>query len=295
MWGEKKTTTGGVPVFLLVFFSLFSFAPHSTIRTPGTSYFSTNSHRCACYTGYKKRKFWGTGNGYTCKMFHLKIGFHFTIMYCENNRENSQSKLVIQENNHHINLSQLQVLEGNQCISYPLQDSLQNYQKKTKYISCWYTLRKIFSFAVTNVSWLVYRFWTMPCRFRVLTQVKTGILDRSQVAPQWKSTVFTLLREKIKNETTTSLFFWENKQGCSPFLFPFLLSFSFPFFLFPRRRAKHFPRLCTLISKGSLTQMTRYNVAKFNPIYFTTKLMSSQCVLDVVESPPVHSCVLIFS
>ena len=116
---KKKATRGGVLVFLLVFFSLFSFAPHSTIRTPGTSYFSTNSHRNACYTGYKKRKFWGTGNGYTCKMFHLKIGFHFTIMYCENNRENSQSKLVIQEHNHHINLSQLQVLEGNQCIPFP--------------------------------------------------------------------------------------------------------------------------------------------------------------------------------
>ena len=129
---RRKKNEGWVPVFLLVFFSLFSFAPHSTIRTPGTSYFSTNSHRNACYTGYKKRKFWGTGNGYTCKMFHLKIGFHFTIMYCENNRENSQSKLVIQENNHHINLSQLQVLAGNQCIPYPLQDSLQNYKKKTK-------------------------------------------------------------------------------------------------------------------------------------------------------------------
>ena len=45
-------------------------------------------------------------NGYTCKMFHLKAGFHFTIMYCENNREKNQSKLVIQENNHHINLSE---------------------------------------------------------------------------------------------------------------------------------------------------------------------------------------------
>ena len=52
-------------------------------------------------------------------MFHLKIGSHLTIMYCENNRENRQSKLVIQGDNHHINLSQLQVLEGNQCIPYP--------------------------------------------------------------------------------------------------------------------------------------------------------------------------------
>ena len=96
----------------------------------------------------------------------------------------------------------------------------------------------------------------------------TGILGTS---PR-RSTLFTSLREKIKNETTTS---W--------------------FFLFPRRRASHFPRLCMPVSVGSLTQMTRYNVATFNPIYFTTKLMSSQCVLDVVESPPVHSCVLIFS
>ena len=125
---KKTTTRGWGPCFPPCFFSLLSFAPHSTIRTPATGYFSTNSHRNACYTGYKKRNFGGTGNGYTCKMFHLQIGFHFTIMYCENNRENSQSKLVIQENNHHINLSQLQVLEGNQCIPYPLQ----NYQKKTK-------------------------------------------------------------------------------------------------------------------------------------------------------------------
>ena len=288
MWGEKKTTTGGVPVFLLVFFSLFSFAPHSTIRTPGTSYFSTNSHRCACYTGYKKRKFWGTGNGYTCKMFHLKIGFHFTIVKIAN-LNLLYRKITITSTCHNC-----RYLKEINAFLIPCKTVYKTTRKKLKYISCWYTLRKIFSFAVTNVSWLVYRFWTMPCRFRVLTQVKTGILDRSRVAPQWKSTVFTLLREKIKNETTTSLFFWENKQGCSPFLFPFLLSFSFPFFLFPRRRAKHFPRLCTLISKGSLTQMTRYNVAKFNPIYFTTKLKSSQCVLDVVESPPVHSCVLIF-
>ena len=116
---EKKKRGVGSLFSSLFFFSLFSFAPHSTIRTPETSYFSTKSHRNACYTGYKKRKFWGTGNGYTCKMFHLKIGFHFTIMYCENNRENSQSKLVIQEHNHHINLSQSQVLEGNQCIPFP--------------------------------------------------------------------------------------------------------------------------------------------------------------------------------
>ena len=84
----------------------------------------------------------------------------------------------------------------------------------------------------------------------------------------------------------------QNPPCCSPFLFPFLLSSSSPFFLFPRRRASHFPRLSTFVSLGPLT---RYNVAKFNPIYFTTKLKSSQCVLDVVESPPVHSCVLIFS
>lgn len=129
---EKKKKRGVGSLFSFLFFSLFSFVPHPTIRTPGTSYFSTNSHRNACYTGYKKRKFWETGNGYTCKMFYPKIGFHLTIMYCENNRENSQSKLVIQENNHHINLSQLQVLEGNQCIPYPLQNSLQNYKKKTK-------------------------------------------------------------------------------------------------------------------------------------------------------------------
>ena len=62
---REKKTRGVVPVFLLVFFLLFSFASHSTIRTPETGYFSTNSQRNASCTGYKKRKFWGTGNGYT--------------------------------------------------------------------------------------------------------------------------------------------------------------------------------------------------------------------------------------
>ena len=133
---KKKQGGGGAPVFLLVFFSLFSFAPHSTIRTPGTSKSQRTRKETLAIQAIRKGSFWGTGNGYTCKMFHLKIGFHFTIMYFENNRENSQSKLVIQENNHHINLSQLQVLERNQCIPYPLQDSLQNYKKKLKYISC---------------------------------------------------------------------------------------------------------------------------------------------------------------
>ena len=214
MRGEKKATRGGVPVFLLVFFSLFSFAPHSTIRTPETSYFSTNSHRNACYTGYKKRKFWGTGNGYTCKMFHLKIGFHFTIMYCENNRENSQCKLVIQENNHHINLSQLQVLEGNQCIPYPLQDSLQNYKKKTKVHSVLIhsTKSKLFCFNQCFMAW----------RFRVLTQVKTGILDRSRAAPQWKKCCFRIVG---RNETNPSLLLSISFSFSSFFFLPFL-SFS---------------------------------------------------------------------
>ena len=170
----------------------------------------------------------------------------------------------------------------------PCKTAYKTTRKKLKYISCWYTLRKVFSFVVTNVSRLVYRSWTMPCRFRVLAQVKTRILDRSRAAPQWKKYCFRIV---ARNETTPSLFFGGKKQGCSPFLFPFLLSSSSPFFLFPRRRASHFPRLSTFVSLGPLT---RYNVATFNPIYFTTKLMSSQCVLDVVESPPVHSCVLIF-
>ena len=153
-------------------------------------------------------------------------------------------------------------------------------RKKLKNISCWYTLRKVFSFALTNVSWLVYRSWTILCRFRVLTKVKTGILDRSRLRLNEKSAVFASLEEMR-----------QPLPCCSPFLFPFLLSSSYPFFLFPRRRASHFPRLSTFVSLGPVT---RYNVPKFNPIYFTTKLMSSQCVLDVVESPPVHSCVLIF-
>ena len=219
-------------------------------------------------------------------MFHLKTGSHFTIIYCENNRENSQSKLVTQDTSTCHNCRYLKEINA---FLIPCKTVYKTTRKKLKYISCWYTLRKVFSFAVTNVSWLVYRSWTMPCRFRVLAQVKTGILGRSRAAPQWKKCCFRIV---ARNETTPSLFFWENKQGCSPFIFPFLLSSSFPFFLFPRRTASHFPRLSTFVSLGPLT---RYNVAKFNPIYFTTKLKSSQCVLDVVESPPVHSCVLIFS
>ena len=77
-------------------------------------------------------------------------------------------------------------------------------RKKLKYISCWYTLRKVYYFALTNVSWLVYRSWTMLCRFRFLTQVKTRILDRSRAAPQWKTYCFRIVG---RNETTPSLFF----------------------------------------------------------------------------------------
>lgn len=258
---EEEKTRGGVPVFLLVFFSLFSFVPHPTIRTPGTSYFSTNSHRNACYTGYKKRKFWETGNGYTCKMFYPKIGFHLTIMYCENNRENSQSKLVIQENNHHINLSQLQVLEGNQCIPYPLQNSLQNYKKKTKVHFVLIHSTKSTFFCCNQCFMACLSIWTMPCRFRVLTQVKTGILDRSRAVPQWKKCCFRIVG---RNETTPPCFLGENEQGCSPFLFPFLLSSSSPFFLFPRRRASHFPKLWTFISLGPLTDVLWQNSIRFN-------------------------------
>ena len=128
---RKETTRGGVPLFLLVFFSLFSFAPHSTIRTPGRSYFSTNSHRKACYTGYKKRKFWGIGNGY--KMFHLKTGSHFTIIYCENNRENSQSKLVTQDTSTCHNCRYLKEINA---FLIPCKTVYKTTRKKLKYISC---------------------------------------------------------------------------------------------------------------------------------------------------------------
>lgn len=127
---KKKTTTGGVPVFLLVFFSLFSFAPHSTIRTPGTSYFSTNSHRNACYTGCKKRKFWGTGNGYTCKMFHLKIGFHFTIVKIAN-LNLLYRKITITSTCHNC-----RYLKEINAFLIPCKTVYKTTRKKLKYISC---------------------------------------------------------------------------------------------------------------------------------------------------------------
>ena len=73
-------------------------------------------HRNACYAGYKIR---GNGNVIRCFFRSLSVpSENWVPFYCENKRDNSQSKLVIQENNHHIILSQLQVLVGNQCILY---------------------------------------------------------------------------------------------------------------------------------------------------------------------------------
>ena len=193
---RRKKKRGVGSLFSFLFFSRSFPSRHSTIRTPGTRYFSTNSHRNACYTGYKKRKFCTRGNGY--KMFHLKIGSHFTIMYCENNRENSQSKLVIQENNHHINLSQLQVLERNQCIPYPLQDSLQNYKKKTKvHFVLIHSTKSIF-FCCNHCF--------MAClsilNYVLLFSCFNSTLDRSRAAPQ--KCCFRIVG---RNETTPSLFF----------------------------------------------------------------------------------------
>ena len=128
---------------------------------------------------------------------------------------------------------------------------LQEKTKHTEYISCyWYTLRKMFFCCIVKVPRLVYRSWTIPCPFRVLIQVMTGILGTSP----GRSTVFTSLRA--------------------------------------RRRASHFPRLCMLVSVGSLTQMTRYNVAEFNRypvISFHGQIVPSQIVPISSQIVPQNS------
>lgn len=119
----------------------------------------------------------------------------------------------------------------------------------------------------------------------------SGILAWSRDVPQRKKVLFSHpWGNKLKMRRPALPCFLLGKKNMVVLYFLF-----FFFFLFPSRRTSHFPILCTLVLMGQLAQMTRYhNAAKFNPIYFTTKLKSSQCVLDVVESPPVHSCVLIF-
>ena len=116
----------------------------------------------------------------------------------------------------------------------PCKTAYKTTRKKLKYISCWYTLRKVFSFAVTNVSRLVYRSWTMPCRFRVLAQVKTRILDRSRAAPQWKKYCFRIV---ARNETTRSLFFWEKKTRLLSISFSFSSFFFLPFLSFSKEKS----------------------------------------------------------
>ena len=109
---------------------------------------------------------------------------------------------------------------------FPRKTVYKTTRKKLKYISCWYTLRKFIDFllhAVTNVLWLVHRSWTICCRFHVLTQVKTGILDRSRAASQWKKCWFRIVG---RNETTTSLFFGKINKVAHHFFFLF-------FFLLP--------------------------------------------------------------
>ena len=72
----------------------------------------------------------------------------------------------------------------------------------------------------------------------------------------------------------------------------FSLFFSFfPSFLsFLPRRCES---LCVTFPLVRLVHLhrARYDAEKFCTIHFTTKLKSSQCVLDVVESPLIHSYV----
>ena len=155
-------------------------------------------------------------------------------MYCENNRENSQSKLVIQENNHHINLSQLQVLEGNQCIPYPLQNSLQNYKKKTKvHFVLIHSTKSIF-FSCNQCFMACLSIWTTPCRFRVLTQVKTGILDRKSSCASMKKVLFSHRWEKWDNP---SLFFGGKWTRLLCISFSFSSFFFLPFLSFSKEKS----------------------------------------------------------
>ena len=144
----------------------------------------------------------------------------------------------------------------------PCKTAYKTTRKKLKYISCWYTLRKVFSFAVTNVSRLVYWSWTMPCRFRVLAQVKTRILDRSRAAPQWKKYCFRIV---ARNETTRSLFFWEKKNKVALYFF-FLFFFLLPplSFFFQGEEHHAFPDFQRSFHWGHLQDIMRQNSIRFN-------------------------------
>lgn len=119
--------------------------------------------------------------------FHLKIGSHFIAKTTVTITK--WSKLVIGENNHH-KLSRLQVHEGNQCILCPQQESLQNYKKKLKYISCyWYPLfffcNQCFMacFSILNYTLLFSCFnSSYDC---------SGILAWSRAVPQRKKVLFS--------------------------------------------------------------------------------------------------------
>jgi len=224
MWGEKKRG-GGVPLSLLVFFPLFSFAPHPTIRTPETG--ARTRTETLAIQAIRKGGFGEEVMVIRCSIWKLGPILQLCI-----------AKAIVKIANLNLLYRKITIISTCHNCKYlkeikafliPCKTVDKTTRKKLKYISCWYTLRKVFSFAVTNVSWLVYRSWTMPCRFRVLTQVKTGILDRSRAASQWKKCCFRIVG---RNETNTSLFFGKINKVAHHFFFLFFfllppLSFSF--------------------------------------------------------------------
>ena len=197
-------------------------------------------------------------------MFFLSLSVrseNWVPFYCKNNRDNSQFKLVIQENNHQINLSQLQVRS--------LASQSTKLQEKTKEHFVLLIHSKKFTFFCCNqyfMACLSILNYTLP--FSCFNWSYDWNLRNE------KCTVFTSLGEKIKNEATNSLFFVGKVNMVVLHVLFFSSFFFLPFLSFSQEKSITLPRLCKLASFGPLAQMTRYYVAKFSLIYFTTKLMS---------------------
>ena len=99
------------------------------------------------------------------------------------------------------------------------------------------------------------------CRFRVLTQVKTGILDRSRAASQWKKCCFRIVG---RNETTTSLFFGKINKVAHHFFFLFFFLLPPLSFFFQGEEHHTFPHFERSYHWGHLQDIMWQNSIRFN-------------------------------
>ena len=223
MWGEKKNKKGEGPLFSSLFFSRSFPSRHTPLSEHLKQAISQRTRtETLAIQAIRKGSF-----GELVMVIHVrcsiwKLGSILQLCIVKTIVKIANLNLLYRKITITSTCHNCRYLKEINAFLIPCKTVYKTTRKKLKYISCWYTLRKVYYFALTNVSWLVYRSWTMLCRFRVLTQVKTGILDRSRAAPQWKKCCFRIVG---RNETKPSLLLSISFSFSSFFFLPFL-SFS---------------------------------------------------------------------